>query len=72
MANLLTPESTLPSTFATRSAVYLARHGCTPEQICDTLINECEVGADEARQIVNHVIPDSRSDAQDRPVLVAA
>lgn len=72
MAELLTPESTLPSTFATRSAVYMARHGCTPEQICDTLINECEVSADEARRIVNQVIPGPRPDEQDRPVLVAA
>lgn len=72
MAKLLTPKSTLPSTFATRSAVYMARHGCTPEEICDTLIKECELTADEAHQIVNQVIPGPRPDEQDRPVLVAA
>lgn len=72
MSKLLAPDSALPSTFATRSAAYMARHGCTPAEIRETLIDECELPADEADQIVDQLISNPEPDARYRPLLVAA
>lgn len=53
MTTTLSPNAPTASSFAERSARYLARHGCTPKQIIDALIDELDLDRVSARRIVN-------------------